>query len=97
MMDAYALKWAKAHGWGDFHGAANSGIGSFEGIGRGAGRFNTNLSPSPLQTAGATVTINHDTDINIFGNADKAAQTAIVNSQYDLYSQAVRNNLPRTR
>jgi Phage tail lysozyme len=59
--------------------------------------FDANIAPSPLQTAGAAVTINHDTDINLFGNADKAAQQAIVNSQYDIYSQAVRNNLPRTR
>jgi hypothetical protein len=59
--------------------------------------FDAPLAPSPIQAAGAAVTINHDTDINIFGNADKAAQTAITNSQYDIYSQAVRNNLPRTR
>jgi len=56
-----------------------------------------NIAPSPIQTAGAAVTINHDTDINIFGNADKTAQQAITNAQYDIYAQAVRNNLPRTR
>jgi hypothetical protein len=31
--DEYALDWVKRHGWGDFHGAANSGIGSHQGIG----------------------------------------------------------------
>lgn len=55
------------------------------------------IAPSPLQSAAAAPIINHDTDINIFGNADKTAQQAIVNAQYDIYSQAVRNNLPRTR
>jgi len=60
--------------------------------------FNARLGPSPATVASAAApVINHDTDINIFGNADKAAQTAIVNSQYDVYAAAVRNNLPRTR
>ncbi|CCE07333.1 hypothetical protein BRAS3843_2060012 [Bradyrhizobium sp. STM 3843] len=31
----YALNWAKKHGWGDFHGAANTGIGRWQGIGSG--------------------------------------------------------------
>lgn len=31
----YALEWAKKHGWGDFHGAANTGIGKWEGIQKG--------------------------------------------------------------
>jgi hypothetical protein len=56
-----------------------------------------NISPAPSTVASSAPIINHDTDINIYGNADKAAQQAIVNSQYDIYSQAVRNNLPRTR
>jgi len=29
----FALEWAKRHGWGDFHGAANTGIGRYQGIG----------------------------------------------------------------
>src|SRR5580692_11442034 len=29
----FALDWAKQHGWYDFHGAANSGIGDRQGIG----------------------------------------------------------------
>jgi hypothetical protein len=29
----YALNWARKHGWGDFHGAANTGIGKWQGIG----------------------------------------------------------------
>lgn len=36
----YALNWAKQHGWGDFHGAANTGIGKWEGIQRGATTVN---------------------------------------------------------
>jgi hypothetical protein len=28
----FAMEWAKRHGWGDFHGAANSGIGPHQGI-----------------------------------------------------------------
>lgn len=31
----FALEWAKQHGWGDFHGAANTGIGKWEGIQKG--------------------------------------------------------------
>jgi hypothetical protein len=31
--DEFALEWVKRHGWGDFHGAANSGIGPQQGIG----------------------------------------------------------------
>jgi hypothetical protein len=58
---------------------------------------NTNINPSPAQTAGAGVVIHHDTDINLFGNTDKTAQQAITNSQFDIYSQAVRNGLSRTR
>jgi hypothetical protein len=30
--DKFGLEWAKAHGWGDFHGAGNSGIGNWQGI-----------------------------------------------------------------
>lgn len=37
---AFALEWAKQHGWGDFHGAANTGIGKWEGIQRGGGTVN---------------------------------------------------------
>jgi hypothetical protein len=58
---------------------------------------NSRITPSPIQSAGAGVTINHDTDINLFGNTDKTAQTAITNAQYDIYAQAVRNNLSRVR
>jgi hypothetical protein len=29
----YALNWARKHGWGDFHGAANTGVGKWQGIG----------------------------------------------------------------
>jgi hypothetical protein len=29
----YALNWARKHGWGDFHGAGNTGIGKWQGIG----------------------------------------------------------------
>jgi hypothetical protein len=29
----FAMEWAKRHGWHDFHGAANSGIGDQQGIG----------------------------------------------------------------
>lgn len=32
----YALKHASQHGWGPWHGAKNTGIGEFEGIGAGA-------------------------------------------------------------
>jgi hypothetical protein len=32
----YALNWAKKQGWGDFHGAANTGIGRWQGIGTGS-------------------------------------------------------------
>jgi hypothetical protein len=63
----------------------------------GANRFATSLAPSPLQTAATNVTINHDTDINLYGNTDQAGQTAISNSQSEIYAAAVRNNLPRTR
>jgi hypothetical protein len=59
--------------------------------------FGARLGPAPSTVSASAPIINHDTDINIYGNADKAAQQAIVNSQYDIYSQAVRNNLPRTR
>jgi hypothetical protein len=59
--------------------------------------FNANLTPSPLQAATPNVNINHDTDINLYGNTDQAAQAAIANSQSDIYSAAIRNNLPRTR
>jgi hypothetical protein len=59
--------------------------------------FDARLGPAPSAVASSAPIINHDTDINIFGNADKTAQTAIVNAQYDIYAQAVRNNLPRTR
>jgi GNAT superfamily N-acetyltransferase len=29
----YALQWARKHGWGDFHGAARTGIGQWQGVG----------------------------------------------------------------
>ena len=57
----------------------------------------THLTPSPMAVASAPVTINHDTDINIYGNADETAQKNIFDAQADIYAQAVRNNLPRTR
>jgi hypothetical protein len=57
--------------------------------------FNRPTTPPP--SAAPAPVINHDTDINIYGNVDQTAQTAIVNSQYDVYAAAIRNNLPRTR
>lgn len=56
-----------------------------------------NLGPAPSAVASSALIINHDTDINLYGNADKAAVNNIVDAQGDVYSQAVRNNLPRTR
>jgi hypothetical protein len=31
----YSLQWIRDHGWGDFHGAANSGISQWQGINQG--------------------------------------------------------------
>lgn len=39
-MDEFALRWASKHGWGDFHGAANSNIGKWAGI-QGGGSTTT--------------------------------------------------------
>jgi len=36
----YALNWARKHGWGDFHGAANTGIGRWQGIGGSQSEMN---------------------------------------------------------
>jgi hypothetical protein len=40
----FALAWAKTHGWGYFHGAANNRIGPWVGIDRGAGGVNNSKS-----------------------------------------------------
>ena len=58
---------------------------------------NSSINPSPAQTRTQNVEIHHDTDINLFGKTDETAAQAIRESQYDIYSQAVRNNLPRTQ
>jgi len=64
-MDAFALKWAAAHGWGDFHGAARSGIGPWSGItgARGAansraGSSSTRTSTSSSEVHIGTITVN---------------------------------------
>jgi hypothetical protein len=44
-MDQFALQWAAAHGWSDFHGAARVGVGQWGGIGAkgaAAGRTSSN-------------------------------------------------------
>lgn len=40
----FALEWAKRHGWGDFHGAANSHIGTWAGIAGPGGTTSTTNS-----------------------------------------------------
>lgn len=54
MMDEFALKWVSTHGWGAFHGAKNTGIGAFEGIGArssAGSRVNNNRSSSSSSTS----------------------------------------------
>jgi hypothetical protein len=46
----YALKRASREGWGAFHGAANTGIGRWQGINRGAARQRP--APAPAAPAG---------------------------------------------
>lgn len=49
----YALKHASQHGWGPWHGAKNTGIGEFEGIG-GAGAKTASTETSTDTTGGGT-------------------------------------------
>lgn len=57
-MIQYALDWAKSHGWTDFHGAANSGIGQWTGIDR-----------SSTSTSSSVTNINGPITINAGPNA----------------------------
>lgn len=57
-MDAFALRWAAAHGWGDFHGAARVGVGQFQGIGARAS------ASARAQRSGSTSTTTNDVDIH---------------------------------
>lgn len=50
-MDEFALQWAQSHGWGDFHGAANTNIAQWQGI-------------KPGGTAGGDVSITNNVTIN---------------------------------
>lgn len=58
----FALDDAKAHGWGAYHGAANTGIGAWAGIGGGS---SSNTSTS--------ISVNGPITINAGPNADGAA------------------------
>jgi len=60
----FALAWAKRHGWGDFHGAANTGISTWAGIERGGGAGNMTTTK---------VDINGPITINAGNNADGTA------------------------
>ena len=59
----FALDDARAHGWGAYHGAANTGIGAWAGIDRGGGG----------STSTTSVNINGPITINAGPNADGAA------------------------
>lgn len=56
-MDRYALEWAKKHGWSDFHGAANTGIGSWQGI--------TGTALAPGASSSSSVTFNQTNNNHI--------------------------------
>ena len=69
-MDEFALRWAATHGWGDFHGAKNSGISQWQGIGaQGAAgarnsnnRTSTNTSSNEVHIGSITVNAPNATD-----------------------------------
>jgi hypothetical protein len=69
-MDMFALKWAAAHGWGDFHGAANTGIGTWQGIGArgaaatrgGGGRQSSNTTSTEVNIGSIVVNAPNATD-----------------------------------
>lgn len=57
-MDEFALRWAATHGWGDFHGAGNTGMGQWQGIGaRGAAGSRVSNSRSSSSTSTSTTNI----------------------------------------
>lgn len=57
-MDEFALRWAAAHGWGDFHGAARTGIGQWQGIGaRGAATMRGGGAGAGQKTSTSTNTV----------------------------------------
>ena len=62
----YALKHASQHGWGPWHGAANTGIGEFEGIGGGGAK-----------TASTDVTSGYGGVGSDAAASERAANTAI--------------------
>lgn len=57
-MDMFALQYAAKHGWGAFHGAANTGIGQFQGIGA------RSSASARAQRSGSTSTTTNDVDIH---------------------------------
>lgn len=59
----FALDDVKAHGWGAYHGAANSGIGAWAGVDRGAGGSTTSTK----------IDVNGPITIQAGPNADGAA------------------------
>jgi hypothetical protein len=86
----YALKHASQHGWGPWHGAKNTGIGEFEGIGAGAKTASTEKTPgyggvgsdtaaSERAAAGSDTVAGTDTSTR----APDVAQTAPVASTGD--------------
>jgi hypothetical protein len=72
-MDLFALQHAAQYGWGDFHGAANTGIGAWQGIGArsaAAARNVNNNTRSSTSTSSSEVNIGN---INI--NAPNATDS----------------------
>lgn len=88
-MDEYALKWAKAHGWGDFHGAANTGIGRFDGIN------NTPLTSGSGSTGPVTVTQTNNN--HIVANNAREAGDALDRANDRAQGDLVRNFQGLTR
>lgn len=65
----YALDDARRHGWGAFHGAANTGIGAFAGIDRGS----TSTSTTQVHIDAVHVTAPQGSDPTDFANRFAAA------------------------
>jgi hypothetical protein len=82
-MDEYALRYVKSHGWGDFHGAANNGIGRFAGIN------NTPLTSGP--GSGGDVTVNQTNHNHIVANNAREAGETLDRSNDRAQGDLVRN------
>ena len=88
-MDKFALNWAKRHGWGDFHGAANTGIGRFDGI--------NDVRLTSGAAGGGDVVVNQTNNNHIVANNAREAGETLDRSNNRSNGDLVRNMQGMTR